>query len=66
MDATNGKVPVMLTIKEVSVKTGLPYERIRLWCLRGEIVYVMAGNKYLINYEKFLDFLNGNEVHGSA
>lgn len=55
------KVPTMLTIKELSEKSGLSYDCIRNWCLQGKIVYIKAGNKYLVNYEKFIDYLNGEK-----
>ena len=54
-------VPTMLPIKEVSARTNLRYEFLRQLCLNGEIVHVRTGNKYLINYEKFLEYLNGNK-----
>lgn len=54
-------VPTMLPLKEVSSRTNLPYEFLRQLCLSGEIVHVRTGNKYLINYEKFLEYLNGNK-----
>lgn len=57
-------VPTMLPIKEVSSRTGLRYEFLRQLCLNSEIVHVRAGNKYLINYEKFLEYLNGNKGGG--
>lgn len=52
------KTPTMLTIKEVSECTKLSYNFIRQLCLNNKIIYVKAGTKYLINYEKFIDFLN--------
>lgn len=55
------KVPTMLTIKEMSEISGLSYDCIRNWCLQGKIVFIKAGNKYLVNYEKFVAFLNGEK-----
>ncbi len=52
-------VPTMLTIKDCASKTGLSYDFIRKLCLRNEIIHIKAGNKFLINFEKFIDFLNG-------
>ena len=54
-------VPTMLPLKEVSSRTGLRYELLRQLCINGEIVHVRTGKKYLINYEKFLEYLNGNK-----
>lgn len=51
--------PQMKTIKELAEETGISYSRIRKWCLDGTIVYVKAGTRYLVNVEKFKEFLNG-------
>lgn len=50
--------PTMLTIKQTAERTGLAVHYIRQLCLQGKIVYRKAGNKFLINYERFIDFLN--------
>lgn len=51
-------IPRMRTIKETAAETGIPYHTIRQWCLEGRITYIKAGNKYLINLDKFIEFLN--------
>lgn len=57
-------VPEMLTLKEESERTGLSYSFLRGLCLRGEIVHIRAGKKYLINHTKFVEYLNthGKEI----
>lgn len=55
----NQSIPTMLTIKETASRTGVSYDFIRKLCLSRKIVHVRAGTKYLINFEKFVDFLNG-------
>ena len=55
------EVPVMLTIKETSEKSGLPYSFIRKKCRNNEIVHIMTGRKFLVNWDRFLDYLNGRE-----
>ena len=52
-------VPVMLTIREASRKSGLSYDAIRKLCLQRRIVFIRVGTKYLINWARFMDFLNG-------
>jgi excisionase family DNA binding protein len=59
------EVPVMLTIKETSEKSGLPYSFIRNKCHNGEIVHIKTGRKFLVNWDRFLDFLNGREVRSN-
>jgi len=51
----------MMTIKEAAEKTGLAAHFIRQLVLQNKIVYVSAGRKYLLNYEKLLDYLNTGE-----
>lgn len=55
------QIPEMLNLKQVSERTGLSYNYLRTLCLQNKIVYVRAGNKYLINFQKFCTFLNGGE-----
>ena len=54
-------IPAMLTIEETAKRTGLSYEYIRKLCKQGEIVFVRTGRKYLINFDRFIDFLNNGE-----
>lgn len=56
------QVPTMITITQAAAETGLSYDHLRKLCLRGEIVHVRAGRKFLINKEKLVGFLNGGEV----
>lgn len=53
------KIPIMKTIKEMVALTERPYSYFRNLCIQNEIVYTKAGKKYLINYEKYVDYLNG-------
>jgi len=52
-------IPRMRTIKETAEITELAYNYLRNLCLQNKIVYVRAGNKYLINLDKFIEYLNG-------
>lgn len=54
-------VPKMVGIAEASKQTGLSYDFLRKLCLQNKIVYVRAGTKYLINFEKLVDYLNQGE-----
>lgn len=52
------QIPEMLTISELSKRTGLSYSFIRKLCIQNKIVYIRSGNKYLINLNRFLKFLD--------
>lgn len=51
--------PEMITIREASKRTGLSYDAIRKMVLRGEIVHIKVGKKFLINAGKLAAYLNG-------
>ncbi len=51
-------IPRMRTIKETAEATQIPYHTIRQWCLEGKVMYIKAGCKYLINLDRFIEFLN--------
>lgn len=55
-------IPQMLTIRECSDRTNISYDAIRKLCIRGKIVHIRAGNKYLVNFGKFVEYLNA--THG--
>lgn len=54
--------PTMVTINTAAELTGVSYSFIRRLCLTNQIVYVKTGCKYLINLERFVAFLNGENV----
>ena len=56
------KIPTMLPIAEVSKRTGLSYYSLRNGCMSGEIVHIRCGNKYLINFDKLIEKLNGGRT----
>lgn len=55
-------VPLMLTIRQASAKTGLSYNLLKGLCEGHRIVHLKCGTKYLFNYEKLVEFLN---THGT-
>lgn len=56
---TDPTAPQMLTIRELAEKTGISESHIRKLCKTKAITYIKAGVKYLINYDRFIDYLNG-------
>lgn len=56
-----GNTVKMVTLNEASSRTGISYDRLRKMCINGQIVYIKAGCKFLINWEKLVDYLNIGE-----
>ena len=54
------KAPLMLTIDETAMKSGLSAYTVRTWIKTGKIPYVLIGRKYLISWDNFCRFLNSN------
>jgi len=57
---TDTNAPQMVTVKQLAELTGLSQYFIRGLCSQGKIIHVKSGTKILINYQRFLDFLNSN------
>ena len=51
-------VPVMLTIEKAAAMTGITKYRLRELCKSRKIVCILCGNKYLINMDRLIDYLN--------
>ena len=55
------KIPTMLSIPDIAKRTGLAKTYIRHLCWDRKISYVKSGSKYLVNLEKFIEFLNTSQ-----
>lgn len=51
-------VPTMVTIQEASDLTHINYHALWKMCKTNKIVHIKCGNRYLINMEKLVEFLN--------
>lgn len=56
------KIPRMRTIKETAELFGLPLHFVRQKVNNGEIVAVRAGRRFLVNIDKFVEYLNSNTI----
>lgn len=59
---TEIKVPRMETIDNTAKIFGLPKHFVRQKVLNGDVVAVTAGSRYLVNVEKFAEYLNTTTV----
>lgn len=55
-------IPHMATIKETAKLFGLAEHFIRQLVIRGDIVAVRAGCKYLVNIDRLAEYLNTNTL----
>lgn len=55
-------VPRMETIKNTAKLFGLPEHIVRQKVLNGEVVAIKAGRRYLVNVDKFTEYLNSNKL----
>lgn len=56
------KIPHMENIKNTAKLFGLPEHLVRQKVLRGEVVAISAGRRYLVNVDKFAEYLNSNKL----
>lgn len=55
-------VPRMETIKNTAKLFGLPEHLVRQKVLSGEVVAISAGRRYLVNVDRFAEYLNTNKL----
>lgn len=60
------KAPTMKTVKEIMDETGFSYRHLVRLCHEDKIVYIKAGKKFLINYEKFIEYLNTGDKNADS
>jgi len=47
-----------VTVKEAAKLTGISEHQIRYWLRFNQIPYISCGNKYMINFNRLIEFLN--------
>ena len=52
------KIPRMVPIQTLADECGFSYKTLWKLCKENKIVHIRTGNKYLINFDKFIEFLN--------
>ena len=54
----NNNIPVMLTIAETAKRANIAEYCVRRMVKNGKIPHIKTGVKVLINWQKFVNFLN--------
>lgn len=57
------ELPTMLSIQETVELTGFSDYAVRLLIKSNKVVYIKNGNKYLINYDSLVSYLNTGETN---
>ena len=60
------KVPRMETIKTTAALFGLPVHLVRQKVAAGEVVAIKAGRKFLVNIDRFAEYLNSSKLTPDA
>lgn len=56
------KIPRMRTIKETAELFSLPVHFVRQKVADGEVVAVRAGRRFLVNIDRFAEYLDSNTI----
>ncbi len=59
----NTRFPRMIPLQTLANETGISYKALWQMCRQNRIVYIKSGNKYLVNEDKFREFLNTGEQY---
>lgn len=59
MNLTTSLIPHMVTISEAEQATGVSAYTVRRLVKQNKIIYIKSGTKYLVNLDRFIEYLNG-------
>lgn len=65
MNKNPNTIPHMCKITEIAEMYGLPVHFVRALVNNGEVVATRVGNKILVNFDKFGEYLNSNTLQRS-
>lgn len=55
-------IPRMVPIQTLADESGISYKALWQMCKQNKIVHIKSGNKFLINVDKFVEYLNAGEL----
>lgn len=61
VDISDVRFPRMVPLQTLANESGISYKALWLMCKQNRIVHIKSGNKYLVNVDKFIEFLNAGE-----
>lgn len=60
------RIPRMVPLQTLADESGISYKALYQMCRQNKIVYIKSGNKYLVNVDKFIEYLNAGEQEVSS
>ncbi len=55
-------IPRMVPLQTLADESGISYKALWLMCKQNKIVHIKSGNKFLVNVDKFVEYLNTGET----
>ena len=55
-------IPRMVPLQTLADESGISYKALWLMCNQNKIVHIKSGNKFLVNVDKFVEYLNTGET----
>lgn len=55
-------IPRMVPIKTLAEESHISYKALWQMCKQNKIVHIKSGNKFLVNVDKFVEYLNAGEL----
>jgi hypothetical protein len=56
------RIPRMVPLQTLADESGISYKALWQMCKQNKIVHIKSGNKFLVNVDKFIEFLNTGET----
>ena len=52
----------MVPLQTLADASGISYKALLPMCIQNKIVHIKSGNKFLVNVDKFVEYLNAGET----
>lgn len=56
------RIPRMVPLQTLADESGISYKALWQMCKQNKIVHIKSGNKFLVNMDKFVEYLNTGET----
>ena len=56
------RIPRMVPLQTLADESGISYKALWQMCKHNKIVHIKSGNKFLVNVDKFVEYLNAGEL----